>query len=941
MRFVWFRTLRDYRRKHRYSCKDRARYHSGMPIDPKALTRKELFDLLARGHGAGVTVVTPNRRLAQEIRARFDAECASAGRSAWETVDALPLGAFLERLWDDALYSSLAATLPLAISAEQEQAVWEEVVGGSRHGDGLLAPAAAASQARDAWRIAHAWRLAPRLAQAPGNEDARAFAEWAARFQRVMDDRGLIDRARLADRIVPLLRDAALQKPRILALEGFDLMTPQARETLEALAAAGVEVRTVLPPRREARVRRVCLAVEKDEVAAAARWARERLEANARARIGVVVPDLARLREPVRRAFAQVMRSDALLPGTAPRALPFDLSLGRSLAGYPLVADALAIVRLGGREVAFEEASRILRSPFIAGGEREMAERARLDARLRERAGVRLALDDLAGLAAKHGPQAPLLADRLARLAAFRRSDLFTPRDAASWARAVSQSLDILGFPGERTLDSDEHQALKKWNGVLTSFATLERVTGRMRHGEMATRLARMAAETIFQPETPEAPIAILGVLESAGIEFDHLWVMGLTSDAWPIAPRPNPFIPIRLQREAGVPESDAAASLDLDRRITEGWQRAAGEVVFSHARMRDDAELMPSPLIAGVPAGDESALAVPAFETLAAAIHRRRAVERVPDGQAPAIRTATRAGGTALFQDQAACPFRAFARHRLASKPVETPQPGLDAMDRGTLLHAVLARIWEELGDKARLDAADAAGLQRIVGEAVDGAIAKLRRERPGVLEGRFARIERDRLAGLARQWLDFERRRDDFTVVATERKKPATFGGITVNVKLDRLDRLARGGHAVLDYKSGKVAVASWLPPRTDEPQLPMYAVSADEPVVAVAFARVRPGEIGFCGLGNADGLLPDVKTVGKSQTKRMSALGTWDALVALWRSDLDALGTGFARGDARVDPKEESKTCRRCDQQVFCRIAEKRPWVNAEPDEEADED
>jgi probable DNA repair protein len=367
----------------------------------------------------------------------------------------------------------------------------------------------------------------------------------------------------------------------------------------------------------------------------------------------------------------------------------------------------------------------------------------------------------------------------------------------------------------------------------------------------------------------------------------------------------------------------------------------AADEVVFSHARMRDDAELMPSPLIAAVPAAELASLGLPAFETLSAAIRRRRAIERIPDGRAPRVNATARAGGTSLFQDQAACPFRAFARHRLGSRPVETPQPGLDAMERGTLLHDVLARIWEELGDKARLDAAGAAELERIVGDAAGGAIARLRRNRPGVLEGRFAAIERDRLATLARQWLEFERRREDFTVVARERKTPATFGGITVSVKLDRLDRLAQGGHAVLDYKSGKVAVASWLPPRTEEPQLPMYAVSAEESVVAVAFARVRPGEIGFCGVATAAGLLPDVKAVGKSQTKRMSALGTWDALVALWRSDLDALGAQFAGGDARVDPKEESKTCRRCDQQVFCRIAEKRPWVNAEPDEDADED
>ena len=59
------------------------------------------------------------------------------------------------------------------------------------------------------------------------------------------------------------------------------------------------------------------------------------------------------------------------------------------------------------------------------------------------------------------------------------------------------------------------------------------------------------------------------------GCEFDHLWVMGLSVDAWPLAARPNPFLPLALQREAGIPESSAQASLELDRRITQGWLAA------------------------------------------------------------------------------------------------------------------------------------------------------------------------------------------------------------------------------------------------------------------------------------------------------------------------------------------------------------------------------
>jgi hypothetical protein len=70
-------------------------------------------------------------------------------------------------------------------------------------------------------------------------------------------------------------------------------------------------------------------------------------------------------------------------------------------------------------------------------------------------------------------------------------------------------------------------------------------------------------------------------------------------------------------------------------------------------------------------------------------------------------------------------------------------------------------------------------------------------------------------------------------------------------------------------------------------------------------------------------------------------MKELGDWETLLAEWRRNLDLLGEGFARGDARVDPKNESQTCRRCDQQVFCRIAEKRPWVVTAPEDDPDAD
>ena len=99
------------------------------------------------------------------------------------------------------------------------------------------------------------------------------------------------------------------------------------------------------------------------------------------------MPDLKLRRREAARVFARVMGSP----------LPFGLSIGEPLADYPLVAFALNVLEFSQGEKAFEEVSRILRSPFLAGADGEMAARARLDARLRREAGAEISLPKLIG----------------------------------------------------------------------------------------------------------------------------------------------------------------------------------------------------------------------------------------------------------------------------------------------------------------------------------------------------------------------------------------------------------------------------------------------------------------------------------------------------------------------------------------------------------------
>jgi RecB family exonuclease len=275
--------------------------------------------------------------------------------------------------------------------------------------------------------------------------------------------------------------------------------------------------------------------------------------------------------------------------------------------------------------------------------------------------------------------------------------------------------------------------------------------------------------------------------------------------------------------------------------------------------------------------------------------------------------------GGTRVLADQAACPFRAFARHRLAAEPLEAPPYGPDASDRGKLLHALMREIWTQLKDSAALQHQN---LVPVIQRAAEAAVKE------AGIEGRFAELERVRLAKLADEWLALEKSRKGFEVIALEEKRTLRIANLEFSSRIDRMDRLleGEGGHVLIDYKTGhRVTPKDWEPPRPDDPQLPLYAVAAEEALSAVAFAKLRPGAMRFAGFSKSKEILPQVRPAKN-----------WPALLALWKDEAQSLGGAFAAGAAAVDPKRDLKTCERCDLQTLCRVYEKFN-VLEEPDEE----
>jgi probable DNA repair protein len=428
--------------------------------------------------------------------------------------------------------------------------------------------------------------------------------------------------------------------------------------------------------------------------------------------------------------------------------------------------------------------------------------------------------------------------------------------------------------------------------------------------------------------------VQILGLLEAAGLEFDHLWLMGLTSEAWPAVTHPHPLLPLELQRAARMPGAHVEHELARARALFKAVTMSANEVVASHALREEDRALAPSPMIASW-----SALTLPCRAPRAADVIAATPLERVVDVRAPALATSAVVGGTSVLRDQAACAFRAFAAHRLAARALENPHDGFSAAERGELVHQVLASFWQGLQQPtcAALQALSEEQRAALLEQAAIAAVARVRRRRVGATDDALAALEVRRLTVIAARWLRYETEaRGEFEVIATEERRELVIGPLALRGRLDRVDRVADGSVVVIDYKTSKtVSAAGWRLPRPDEPQLPAYLVATQPDARAVAFARVNAGEPRFIAWADDDASVP-----GTSANWRTD-FADWPSLVAAWRDELLRLANAFAAGVAAVEPKRGGLTCRTCDLAAFCRINERSDTGAAlHAEEEADE-
>lgn len=879
----------------------------------------------------------------------------------WATPDILPIDAWLAR--EVERYCAKAGTgAPRLLSPAEEWFLWRQCTTEATRDLELVNRGALAEALRRARAIAadfgidfrEAARSGPtvtaeglsNVAGDPGIETALL-----AEVDRVVEERCRDLGAAPIASFVPELCSADHGHPVLGA--GFVTLPPRLRaRVLPAGEAAPHAVPDV-----------VMAADELDELERIAQWCSSQIARKPDTRLLVILPGASGTRERLATLVRQAINPRPWLGGMPPDSSMDSLVAiegGGPLAGLPAIAHALETLSwLGGSAGDFEVLSGWLRAPYWRSP--GAAARARLDLWLRERERMHFRVRDFlttlnlapSGLAAASRE----ISAQVMRAARALGQGAASPRD---WSERFRAALAVFDWPGERTQTSGEQQTVVRFHELLDEFGQLASLTRSISRDNAIQCFAELARRTAFRPADDDAVITISSAFAAPVVRYDGLWVGGLHADVFPQPAQPDPFLPLTSQLAAGVPAASASGRLVEARALLASWRACAGELVLSSPARMEDLELLPSPLVAewlprvrasstapgGLVAQNMSMThgpgAAPADALwLPLRVQRQGMLETFEDAAGvhwPKERPLP--SGTRSLELQNQCPFRAYAELRLGSTPLDVPEPGVAADQRGQLLHAALQKLWERLRDSRGLAALSESALEvaihRCVEEAANDILraSSSNRTRPatssdaqGDLFGHpqySPSLSREcrRAERLIRALCVVERDRAPFRVESTELDSTLALMNAELRVRIDRVDALESGGRAILDYKSGRRITADWYGERPSHPQLLAYLAALGDDVIAMATVNITGREVRFDGISSTPELLPKVKGVEVSFGTDPS--NAWPSRRKEWLSRIEQLAAAFLAGRAALDPKPGA--CDYCHVSSICRIADR---------------
>ncbi|MDB2343808.1 PD-(D/E)XK nuclease family protein [Porticoccaceae bacterium] len=714
------------------------------------------------------------------------------------------------------------------------------------------------------------------------------FSEWAMEYKKLLIRNNLVTKEDCITILIKAFNEGTLERYKDVQVFGWQTIPPLHKALLQSAAKNTVRVTqdAVSTPHQTWLAR---ADNEKDELRSATLWAAKTAKDNPKSRVAIVVPSLEEKLPVIERLVAEAM-------GEIKLETSVNFSAGTPLTHTPIICAALNLIELVGANKAksMEDVIELIGNPFSGLAHLSINEHARLEKRLRKTREFECPLS----LLVEHLPEDENK-NKSGCISGFEKvltqqSHLVGVQQGFSdWCNTFVDILNLFHWgPGALSLSSEEYQQVTSWTAALVEFCRLDNLNITIGFKKAFRHLKEILSKTIYHPETVDGQIQVLGLLEAVGLNFEFAWVCSMDSKNFPAHTSVNELLPAKFQRDNEFPFSRPELELKIAWKMLNTLKSSVeNTAVFSYASTHKDEQVMPSPLLTEIEEVSCAQLTDCSNENPSWFTQPNLCEVIVDRGCEFNPEIEKISTGAALLKNQSACPFNAFAIHRLKAEPLEESAIGLSNIDRGNLLHEVMESLLVSINSSTKLKSYTEGELRHITSTCIAKIIKRWRDKHPAFSGPAFREVEQHRLEKLVGEWLEIEKNRGEWVVSELETRSTVTLGGLDLSMRVDRKDLVA-GNELVIDYKSGEVHPSHWNGARPKDPQLPLYVVAGEPKVNGCAFAQIKGGDLRFVGLSETQNINHKENPV------------SWGEQVDGWKASLTALAVEFKSGTVSTE-------------------------------------
>ena len=863
----------------------------------------------------GILILTSGGRLARHIKHLFRSARIKAGKRGWIPPEIMTLNAWGQKVWR----YTWPRIKPLNDLSRMK--LWETVVRSTPPPTGIAPDLSLYESLDETYAVLIRHLLPVGKADIPSTPIVSWRRQVCEEFEALAQSKSTFHPAHFPYFLAEAIRSREIKFPDRIVLAAFETPAPIEKIVFDALSEHCHLTMLPLPVGTPDRIARAVSLPDKTQEIL---WLIRELLTDAQTyplhRIGVIIPNIESYASQVKRLL------DEVIPVSPVDTSAVNISMGESLLERSLVKAALLPIRFIAEGEPRSLLLSLLLSPYYGCWAKVRDRIARID-RLWRKFSINSGLGSLLRIIGKK--EKKMLAD--INLPQATLNDMFKQfppvrGSIADWINALNHFFLLASFP--TLADEIDRNAYKHWTISLSNLRRDlkdDRVDAKVLLQWLQHLLSR---KMVHVSGSEEAGIQILGLIESRGLSFDRLYVMGLSAENLPMPARPFPLLDTteRVRIQGGTAESQFFFANTAFKHLL----AVAPYITLLRPEYRDTEPIPPSPFWPDtnnrsvVDLWNEPDRIWARADWLQKGKKGMEKPSEIPTDPLLGDEILPKSLSVSQLEIALNCPFKFLAAVIIGLTPLEAIVEGVSPQERGKKLHEVLFHFTKHYREKGEIGNINEKEMGERLAATIEHVLSDMPDDPAWTLEKRRWIGDKSSVPGLLTQWLTLEqvRIKDGWAWFAEEipfENLYAPEWPFTLTGRVDRIDIHPESGIFLWDYKSGQIPSNKAIFKYFVSPQLPAYVEAAKSGFIAsVTLDHSHVISSGFITLESLFKVAHKVLSPPKHH---------WDDFLKQWRRSIALLGERLKSGDYRACPYSLSenhsarKACQYCDYAVLC--------------------